>query len=234
MALINDFWNTAKCLASLCAHLLWFQDYMDQMPDNWINWQDFTCQAGELAGLLELLHPLLGEQGIDMACFPRFGKMEHLQIVFQEVVNVHASRYGFQCMGKHNGCSTLQDPMHPIMAKLWNWPQHLSFKQLGIQQKGMLGIRDACGYLPCGKTLLGTCAISWCHPLVWSKKLSILGQLQVIIFQWLCLYFFLVLFLLGWLAPDVGTHQAKLLARVTFAGPHLFVGSSITQHHFKV
>jgi hypothetical protein len=105
-------------LASLCAKVLWFQDYMDQMPNNWKNCQNFTCQARELVGLLELLHPLLGELRVDMAGFPCVGKLELLEICFQEVVDVHAGRYGFQCMEKHNGRSTLQHPMHPIMAKL--------------------------------------------------------------------------------------------------------------------
>jgi hypothetical protein len=110
----------------------------------------------------------------------------------------------------------------------------LSFKQLAIQQKGMLGVRDACGYLPCGKILFGTCAMPGCHPLVAGHKLFILDQLQVIIFQWLCVYFFLVLVLPGWLAPHIGAHQAEILARITLAGPHLLVSSSITQHYFEV
>ena len=98
----------------------------------------------------------------------------------------------------------------------------------------MLGVRDACGYLLYGKILFGTCAMPGCHPLVAAHKLFILDQLQVIIFQWLCVYFFLVLVLPRWLAPHIGAHQAEILARITLAGPHLLVSSSITQHYFEV
>ena len=117
---------------------------------------------------------------------PRFGSPRtgpELDVLFHgsPSIQTQCTANGLHCVEEDYRSSALQNPMHPIVAKLADWSDLASGQQWLVQQEGMGIPCPPCGLLPVVEVLLAACSLALVQAMVGLDDIIVGGQLQLVV-----------------------------------------------------